>query len=70
MEMSETWLRQWSTGGLEDIVGYTLARLDRSWSENEGQGLLKRGRGLLCYVKNCFHVSDTKYASNNYSCIL
>ena len=67
--MSETWL----TGAIPDRVvecmNYNMVRLDRSWSEDENNGLFfKKGGGVACYIRSDIKYSDTKYKELNKSC--
>ena len=59
-EVSESWL----TGAIPDesvrLNGYNLNRLDRLWNDN-GSTTPKRGGGLICYVKEKWQTSGTKF---------
>ena len=66
--ISESWLSEAVPTGLIDINGFSVARLDRSWSDNESSMAKKKGGGLLCYINNSIQFSDTKYAHLNCSC--
>ena len=63
--LSETWLRKDIPSKLLEISGYSLARLDRSWKDDNGG--IKRGGGVAIYFKNSLQASEHKYSRLNLS---
>ena len=57
--MSETWLKNEFSESLIHIPGYSLYRLDRSWSE--GKDRVKKGGGLAMYIKSNISHSDAEF---------
>ena len=49
---SETWLTDEIPTGLVNIKGFNVARLDRGWKEKPEDKSVKKGGGLICYVKD------------------
>ena len=61
---SETWLKDALTTNILDIPGYKLARLDRSWKENDD---IKKGGGLCIYIKQNISFNDSHVCQFNIS---
>ena len=64
----ESWLTSAIPDKVASIKGYTLIRLDRAWAENEKLQTLKRGGGVMVYIKEGMNYSDLKHADLNVSC--
>ena len=62
--LSETWLNDALTTNILDIPGYRLARLDRSWRENN---CIKKGGGLCMYIKQNISFNDSDACNFNIS---
>ena len=65
--LSETWLTPGIPDSLIELTTHSVARLDRSWSENSNR-YPKKGGGLACFVRQGINFSDTKFADLNKSC--
>ena len=64
---SETWLKGDVHDGLVSINGYDHARLDRQWSDDPDNPGVKRGGGLVCYVRSKLEMNEYRYAHLNIS---
>ena len=63
--LSETWLTEGVNSGLLEMDGYQLLRSDRATLVGNG---LKRGGGLMTYIKNDLNFSVIHSDSKNISC--
>ena len=64
---SETWLTTSIPDRLVDIKGYNLTRLDRNWRERLTDPTVKKGGGLICYVKEGLVMNESRYERLNRS---
>ena len=49
------------------VKGFNLVRWDRSWSEGEKGESVKKGGGLICYIRENIAFSEDRYSSLNCS---
>ena len=64
--ISESWLNPHITSEMINIPGYSLTRLDRSWSNTASNNIAKGG-GLCIYIKNGITFSTTEFDKFNKS---
>ena len=64
--ISESWLTAAIPDSLIEMTRYSVARLDRSWS-NGNIGTPKKGGGLACFVKNGIKFSESRFRDLNAS---
>lgn len=60
---SESWLHAGIENACMTIPNYNLFRLDRSWLNHHNT--IKKGGGLMSYIKNIYTVNDRIYAHLN-----
>ena len=65
---SETWLHCNVPNALIELKGYNIARVDRNWKERVTNDPVKRGGGLICYVKEKLVMNEFRYEKLNQSC--
>ena len=66
--LSETWLSEAVPNRILEPSSYVISRLDRSWVTKGGNGDIKKGGGLACFIKKGIKHQDTKYGNCNVSC--
>ena len=65
LDLSETWLTKAIPDSMLFIPGYHLLRLDRDWTNPQGQ--IKKGDGVCCYIKSNTKFSHIELAKLNCS---
>ena len=65
---SETWLTVNIPNALIDVKGFGIARVDRGWADVDAAKSVKRGGGLICYVREGLVMNEFRYEKLNQSC--